>query len=998
MSPVERSVWSDHGSDSDVKFNSGTASPSLESSTSSPASFLGESLIRETFEASKTQWIDDPVVSQWRNPEHRIHKVLEEVGGLYTKWEKVQGAPFALSPDPIWLDTGRALSSIGLPWHQNHLNLPEYIDTSMPFDFKDFEAQLIQTKGARVGEPSPSGYVTGYEEANLYCIRALQQELRMQFPSYKPLLVYDHFDFELIRLMEKFLGLESHHVCLSGVLDDLRRTLLSATLNATRPIIFATSLSNSTAEFDDLVVVSQLSQEFPLVLHVDAFRSFDYVTVFLTGDDQQSIEKLRLGARDFKKPVRAADGTIFAGTVVAGCLNHSYHDPAIALKPASLGRNDQRISWVRSPDSTISGSRDGIVALWLALYEMRLGDQGLWDVCQHLVSLRTSVMQVLNDQSISAFPSPYSTDILVRSCSEPQKKWLIGLGGETTSKGEIILAMNPRFSSTSLCLLLREEDPLHHNHFRLNKGHFYKDFVSLYPIPQAALDRAQTKMQSWPIRARTSIGYPGQMSSQSALGPIIGQFLDIQIPKDWVEAKSSEALTARMEAFGLDTAQSRRDFKGAITTGSTMGNRCGIMAAFAHFPNGYLYFPSESHYSVIKALRDCDTLTNRWTGKVPQYAEIRCNKNGSMRMEDLVSKAIADQKRCAYEGTEYHMIIFANMGTTFLGGRDDILSIHQELAKVGIQMSYIHIDGALDFGFETCGIKLGPCCAIDGDGRPFVQGITVSHHKAMGQNVSGEILCYSPENQLSELSGNLDQRAVFETWFFNQVHSPDELALLLSYCRDNASHVEAGLRKLGVVTRRYNQSNTVAFERPPAWVCEDFCLRPEGDWVHLITMQHVSKGALDCFLDHLSFIDKQFSFAFSCVKPLLADILGRAIELRRVGCCSALAERVSGLSDSLVPLHGSYSQGTDSTIDVKSTLRGAVSVVAIDEQDEIQAVFLAGSTRDKSIHIHPVLIRKDHAHVRRGIVNIARLLMALAIRQLGAGINQGASSYDVYLF
>ncbi|KAI3325097.1 PLP-dependent transferase [Xylariaceae sp. AK1471] len=985
---VERLHISNQDSSSDIE---------LDSLSTSLTSSVDSDVIQKTFEGSKSRWIDDLVISQWRDPEHKIHGVLSEVNDLYHDWRTAELAPFALCPDPLWLDTGRALTSVGLPWHTNQVNLPDEIDSSWPFHFKKFEAQILREKGARVGDPNPSGYVTSYDEANLYCIRALQQELRERFPTRRPVLVYDHFDTRLIVSAGKLFGLEVRHMSLSSTMERLRQELLDATSNGTRPLIFAASLYNATAKYDDLSVISELSQAFPLILHVDAFRSFDYITVFPhTGDQRPGSEKLTLAVRDLKQPLRADDKSILASTIVAGGLNHSHHDPAIALKPTLLGEKPTRVAYVRAFDSTLSGSRDAIAPLWLALYEKRLGDHGLRELCQYLVSLRSFVLRILELQYIPAATSPYSPDIVVRSCTKSQKKWLLRLGGTIIAKEEIILSMNPRFSAISFHSLLPTELALPCGNRTNETVPRYKDFVSLYPLPKDILNEIQTTIQSWQVISRSKVGYPLHIGSYSALGPVIGLFWDLNIPKDWIERRSYEILTSRMKAFGLVSPESRKSFKAAFTNGSTMGNRCGIMTALEHFPDAFVYFSAETHYSVIKTLRDCDTLTNRWAGGKARYSRIRCASNGSILVEALVQQAIADQKRCVDDGVEYHMILLANMGTTFLGARDDLVGIYRDLAAAGIRISYIHVDGALDLGFDTCGIKLGPCGAVDNDGTPLVQGITISHHKALGHIVSGVVLCFSPEWQLSTSCSSLDPRAVFETWFYSRVYGPSDLALMLSYCRTIASHLEACLSRIGVATKRNSQSIITVLERPPSWIIEEFSLRPEGDWVHFITMPYVSKETVDCFVDQLSCIDKQFSVAFSYIAPLLSNSLERAIELKRVQCCSVLAERVLKLTQSLVSLEDAPYQDIDPAPRVKSRLRGAVSVVAIDKQNEIQVVFLIGSNRDQSIQVGPLFVTDDFSCRKKEIIDISRLLVGLLARHLKAKINIDSSSYKIY--
>ncbi|KAK6071020.1 hypothetical protein SCUP234_09930 [Seiridium cupressi] len=127
------------------------------------------------------------------------------------------------------------------------------------------------------------------------------------------------------------------------------------------------------------------------------------------------------------------------------------------------------------------------------------------------------------------------------------------------------------------------------------------------------------------------------MGSYSALGPAIGTFLGLDVPQDWLQAKDSELVAARMESQGLTTPQDRGAFQGAFTDGSTMGNRIGIHAALQQNPGAYVYLPAESQYSVFKTLRVCDSMTNRWSeGACPRFHEIPCEESGAILADRLV--------------------------------------------------------------------------------------------------------------------------------------------------------------------------------------------------------------------------------------------------------------------------------------------------------------------------------------------------------------------------
>lgn len=98
---------------------------------------------------------------------------------------------------------------------------------------------------------------------------------------------------------------------------------------------------------------------------------------------------------------------------------------------------------------------------------------------------------------------------------------------------------------------------------------------------------------------------------------------------------------------------------------------------------------------------------------------------------------------------------------------------------------FVHADGALEFGFPPNGtLCLAPLSMITKAGLPVVQGITSSHHKASGNMVSGEVICYGPEAQKSlPLVANIEPRIVFETWLFHQFYSDADLIATAAYCR-----------------------------------------------------------------------------------------------------------------------------------------------------------------------------------------------------------------------
>ncbi|KFA69621.1 hypothetical protein S40285_04025 [Stachybotrys chlorohalonatus IBT 40285] len=957
---------------------------------------INDDVIQKRFNESKCQWIDDPVISQWRRPDHHIHHVLSEANSLYHEWKSIQYPSFSPSPPTLWLDTGRALADVGLPWHNNQVNLPDEIDTSWPFHFKKFETEVLQMMGARVGDPTPSGYVSSYIETNCYCVRALQQQLRATHPTEKPILLYDNFDLESIACFETFFGLEVHRVNLSGSLVNLKKDVIRATSNGTRPIIFVATICNSIKDYDDLYAIVEISRQFSLLLHLDAFRSFDYITTMSDCERHQSnLWRFKLGVNLPNQPIQDDDGCILASTIVAGGLHQPQHAPAAALKPASLGQKGTKVAYIRSFDSTLGGSRDAIGPLWLALYEIRLRESGLRNICYALLDVRSRVMAALHSQGISASAHPYCLDVIVDSCTDSQRQSLIDLGGIVTPQGHIALAIH-------LSQALNDESYIAHTtsvFLRHNTGtgcSSHKSLLELYPIPHDILDELRTTIQSWKAMARSNAGYPLHIGSLSALGPVIGCFWDLTIPQNWIKKMTQNLMVFRLERFGIYRPELQEAFKGGFTNGSTMGNRCGVHTALRQFPNAFLYFSAETHYSVGKILRDCDSLTNRWSDKEPRYSQIPCSSNGSILIDALIQQARNDQTYCAEHGETYHMILFANLGTTFVGARDDLATIWKSLYRIGIQPSYIHIDGAFDLGYNTCGIKLGPPGTIDNKGMPMVQGITISYHKALGQNVSGEVMCFSPENDIVGLSTDVDPRIVFETWLYSRIYSLNDRHLMLKYCRENATHLETGLKRIGMATKRNPGSTIVVMERPPAWIVEQFSLRPEGDWVHFIAMPHISKETINFFIDRVESVENGSSVVFGLLTPLISEAVQQPIKLTRIQCLSKLSGRVSKLVQAN-NISNLSQQGKLCTL-VKSSLRGAISVAIMDEHNEIQVVFLAESSREQSISVGPLLVRSRLLPRANIIDDIAKHLWRLMSQYMKVEVKLHPMSYSVRTF
>jgi hypothetical protein len=252
------------------------------------------------------------------------------------------------------------LRNAGLPWHNNNLNLSEDIEKIWPFHFKDFEGHVVLTKGARVDDNNAAGYVFNWTETNQYDIRAIQKELRRQMPHQEPLLVAGCIESSISESTSQLFGLEL--LQLDRPWKDAR-DLLEERTDGSRPIIAIATLGNECGEMDDFDAIHQLSKDLPIYLHVDASRTFDYMTT-MSASDRKRLGLPRLLLRHpFKdtKTRRNSEPTISAATIVEAGTNSVSPPPTVILKPHSLGApSEVKVEYVRGTDGTLAGSRDAL--------------------------------------------------------------------------------------------------------------------------------------------------------------------------------------------------------------------------------------------------------------------------------------------------------------------------------------------------------------------------------------------------------------------------------------------------------------------------------------------------------------------------------------------------------------------------------------------------------------------------------------------------------------
>ncbi|KAB8275178.1 pyridoxal phosphate-dependent transferase [Aspergillus minisclerotigenes] len=797
--------------------------------------------MEQEFIAGKDRWMSQPELEV--QPD-----TLRTATSLFRKWTIQAPSPFNPLVDELWVDTAKVLREAGLPWHSNNVNLPDDIDPSWPLHFKQFEEQVVNAKGARVGDPKPVGYVCCRDEATLFATRALQQELRASFPNHRPLLVASRLHAELSSMVAEVLGLEHLQVIDDdwlAVEDEVNRRD-----GPPRALIVVATTGEINGQVDDFGAISQLLMKVPGLLHVDATRNFDLLTT-LTDDDRQRRRIPRLNLRHPPVKPTVENGIINAGTIVAGGMHSSILPYVVVLKPRALRSTfDPLIEYVRGTDSTISGSRDSIPPLLAYLQELRFGARGIRDVYRGCQSNREVLYSMLLRAECSAEAPAETLDLMIKPSVEisnsAQRQWgLLPLADQ-----KYLLTMQPSVTPEDINgvfhTLTGQQAPLCHSFGPLDK--------TLYPISNAMSEQLRQIVRQWQDASKLSGGFPLNHATYATLSPVIRHFFPLSIPSDWARSTADQILEDQKSAFGLSRGESR-DFSGSFTSGSTMGNRIGIHTALQQHPNAILYFSSATHYSVRKVLRDNDEIMNRWVKDARRrFTEVPCDDLGRMRPDSLAHHVKADKARCISRGETHSIVLLVNIGTTFSGARDDILALREALRLIGSDAVYIHADGALDLATPTKDVCLGPPHDLERNGKPVVQGVTLSHHKAFGIMVSGEVICYTPTtHRLAAVLPNMtDPRAVFETWLFHGIYPKSSMTRIWNYCMGNAGLLRDLLAARGIPIKFNTGSLITVLPRPPISIIRQFHLAPEGDWVHFITMPHITPEAIKYFVERIA--------------------------------------------------------------------------------------------------------------------------------------------------
>ncbi|KAF9894008.1 hypothetical protein FE257_008979 [Aspergillus nanangensis] len=937
-------------------------------------------IIHKAFRSGESGWMEEPVIQQWANAPLEI---LNEANQLYHAWRRQPPGPFCPYSDPLWMQTTAVLPEVGLPWHNNNVNSPEEVDPTWPFQFKLYEKRAVVAKGRRVGDADAFGYVTSWDEANHYGIRSLQHELRHQTPDHRPLLVGCRIEQEILQSAAQLFGLEILRIS-DGDWDAAATQTKRHTTNGQRPVIFAATMANSHGQADNFPAIRRFLSACPGLLHVDASRTFDYITSLPVaarkrcGIPRLVLRHMRVASAGEDDPytnttTTTTTTTVYASTIVAAGMNCRRRPPCLVLRPRTLGcAPAPMVEYVRGADDTLAGSRDSLGPLIVYLQELRFGVDGCRQIYDQCRRWRQIITETLVKHRVRVDVPSTSLDLVLspEKVIPPAVQRRMGLVVVEGFPAKYLLTVQPSVTAGDMKSLVRAT--CGDNAFPDDLLSFFPSSKHEYPIPKDMVYGLQLTVSQWRAAAPSSGGFPLNQATYSALGPALGHFLSVSIPPKWASHQMHRMLTHQKRRFGVPEAQ-LDEFVGGFTNGGTMGNRVGLHTALQLYPSAYVYYSSASHYSVKKILRDNDAINGRWDeDHRPRYAEIEADALGRIKPDALVERVRLDRDYCRRprDGKEHRIILVANIGTTFAGGRDDILAVRRKLRSIGADTSYILADGALDLGFSSEIVQLGPAGRLMGNaGAPVVQAVTLSHHKVFGVMVSGEVICHIPGSTgkptLAAVAAPGDPRAVLEMWVIRQMYSAEDLARTQQYCLENAGLLRRLLRRLlrdaGMEIRFNAESPITMLEREvPPWLMHEFHLAPEGDWVHFITMPHVSPWAVRRFVESITCLDALFAAVFEYVRPRLEAALGVGdFNLVRVRC------RDQRLLSRIVAMGKGVDQGDSechhSVEEIKRRyIYGSMSFAAINASSQRPlAVFLANTSSSREVWPGPVIMGGD---------------------------------------
>ena len=284
-------------------------------------------------------------------------------------------------------------------------------------------------------------------------------------------------------------------------------------------------------------------------------------------------------------------------------------------------------------------------------------------------------------------------------------------------------------------------------------------------------------------------------------------------------------------------------FWGYVTSGGTEGNMYGIFLGRELYPKGRLYFSEDSHYSIRKIAR---------------VLNMKFSVVGSLNsLGDWGEMDTSHLEKLLTRYKKNPPIISLNIGTTMKGGIDNLKKVCAILKKLKIKDFHLHCDAAL-FGMILPFLKKSPKI----DFTLPISSLAISGHKFIGSPIPcGVVLTKKEfvkkvENKVeyirtidTTISGSRNGFTPLILWYAIKTRGLVGFRKEVKECMRNADYLYCRLKEINYPARLNDFSNTIVIKKPKS---EQFLkkweLAVQGEYAHIVVMQHVTKHKIDKFI------------------------------------------------------------------------------------------------------------------------------------------------------
>jgi histidine decarboxylase len=358
----------------------------------------------------------------------------------------------------------------------------------------------------------------------------------------------------------------------------------------------------------------------------------------------------------------------------------------------------------------------------------------------------------------------------------------------------------------------------------------------LQPADQQRLDELYSRLKAF---SSTQIGYPcGSFLDNQGLA----RFLDVNLnnigdpyDKNYYQVNSFELEREVIDLFG--NLLKIENHWGYITNGGTEGNFFGLYLARQKYPNGIVYYSSESHYSIKKSIMLL-----------------------GMKSKQVPALPTGELNLAAFEQTidpRLPVIACLNVGTTMVGAIDDVNGACRLLEWMNVK-SYVHCDAAL-FG------AMVPFVAGIPSWHPMVDSTSISGHKFIGCPVPCGIAICKKEHRDGvmndveyiggydcTIAGSRDGLSPIILWSAVKKYGLDGFLELVLECFFNRNYLMFLLKQIGVECWANKYSNIVIIPNVRKELIEKWQLATQKSISHVIVMPHVTRDRINAFVKDMS--------------------------------------------------------------------------------------------------------------------------------------------------